>query len=68
MQWAKFYKNIYEMHPKDKPVDDLIENDFELDRWFDNYIREAQRAAGGKANTLGLNSVKDSLPEWKPGD
>lgn len=40
VHWGKWYKSIYEMMPGDKPDDALINDDIELDKWFDSYIRD----------------------------
>jgi hypothetical protein len=51
MQWGRFYRSIYEMLPGDKPEDRIIDDDAELDRWYDSYVRDiAIRNAEMKRN------------------
>lgn len=45
VQWARWYKSLYEMSSADRPDDDLLEDDAALDRWFDAYLREQARKA-----------------------
>jgi hypothetical protein len=46
IQFAKWYKNIRELPPSDRPDDAVIDNDAELDRWWDAFVRDQQRKAG----------------------
>lgn len=36
------------MLPSDKPDDAIIENDAELDKWYENFLREQARKMGKK--------------------
>lgn len=56
------------MNPKDKPTDELIENDYELDRWFDGYIKDLQRRAGGRPNQRPVDESVFERTAYKPGD
>jgi hypothetical protein len=46
VHWGKWYKSIYEMPAVDRPEMDIIQDDNEVDLWFDSYMRDnARRAA-----------------------
>ncbi len=59
MYWSNFYQSIYDMMPDEKPHEDIIENDEDLDAFMSEYFkrREAEqndgtlkRKSGGKGN------------------
>jgi SepF-like predicted cell division protein (DUF552 family) len=41
--WSNFYQNIYEMMPKDRPTDLIIEDDEALDAYMKSYYEERNR-------------------------
>jgi SepF-like predicted cell division protein (DUF552 family) len=41
--WSNFYQNIYEMMPKDRPTDLIIEDDDALDAYMKSYYEERNR-------------------------
>jgi hypothetical protein len=41
--WSNFYQNIYEMMPKDRPPDTIIEDDEALDAYMKSYYEERSR-------------------------
>lgn len=41
--WSNFYQNVYEMMPKDRPPDSIIEDDQALDSYMTEYYRERNR-------------------------
>jgi len=53
--WSNFYQNIYEMMPKDRPPDSIIEDDEALDAYMKSYYEERSRedAAERDNNRLG---------------
>jgi len=53
--WSNFYQNIYEMMPKDRPPDSIIEDDEALDAYMKAYYEERSReeAATRDKNRLG---------------
>lgn len=53
--WSNFYQNIYEMMPKDRPPDTVIEDDEALDAYMKAYYEERSReeASQRDQNKLG---------------
>ena len=53
--WSNFYQNIYEMMPKDRPPETIVEDDEALDAYMKAYYEERNReeAAERDKNTLG---------------
>lgn len=51
--YSRFYDSITSMLPSDRPSDDVIENDAELDRWYQNYIREMAIKSGKQQKVSG---------------
>ena len=51
------------MLPSDRPSDDVIEDDTELDKWYQAYVRE-QAVKNGKARNVGQDDV--SVPQFNP--
>lgn len=41
--WSNFYQNVYEMMPKDRPPDSIIEDDEALDAYMKSYYEERNR-------------------------
>lgn len=41
--WSNFYQNVYEMMPKDRPPDSIIEDDDALDAYMKSYYEERSR-------------------------
>jgi hypothetical protein len=60
-QWARWYDSIYKMSPTDKPTDQLIADDQQLDLWFDRFLRDAARKLGrqGGSGDRSLALVSD---------
>lgn len=46
--WSNFYQNIYEMMPKDRPPDSIIEDDDALDAYMKSYYEERNREDAGE--------------------
>ncbi len=40
LSWCKFYYDLREMSPKERPAPDVVENDYELDRHMDDIINK----------------------------
>lgn len=58
LQWARFYRQIYDLPPSDKPDDGTIEDDTALDKWFEQFQRDIARKSGGKGDPkYDLNKV-----------
>lgn len=51
MGYSRFYESIASMLPSDRPSDDVIDNDAELDQWYQNYVRDMAIKSGKKQNT-----------------
>jgi hypothetical protein len=53
--WSNFYQGIYEMMPKDRPPDSIIEDDAALDAYMNEYYKERSRedAEEREKNKLG---------------
>jgi hypothetical protein len=43
VQWARWYKSLYEMPSTDRPDDKLLGDDAALDRWYEQYARDMAR-------------------------
>jgi len=41
--WSNFYQNVYEMMPKDRPPDTIVEDDDALDAYMKSYYEERTR-------------------------
>lgn len=56
--WSYFYKNIYEMLPDDRPDDETIDNDEELDKWLEDYHqRRAEERQSARLTKVGSSSA-----------
>jgi hypothetical protein len=57
------------MMPTDRPPDDIIEDDVELDRWYENYQREsakkAAQAGKGDPRLSLMGDPKDHIPQFR---
>jgi hypothetical protein len=53
--WSNFYQGIYEMMPKDRPPDTIIEDDAALDAYMQAYYKERSRedAAEREKSSIG---------------
>lgn len=59
-QWGVWYKSIFEMSPTDKPEDRIVDDDEELDKWFDRYMKDiARKAAQAKGGRGSINGDAD---------
>lgn len=43
LSWCKFYYELRDMTPKEKPSQETIESDYELDKHLDEVILKRQR-------------------------
>ena len=43
LYWSNYYQSIYEMLPDDRPADDIIQNDEELDAYMESYFKNAEK-------------------------
>lgn len=66
LYYANWYKQIFEMSPDERPADDVINDDDELDRWYKNYtrrvereLREAKRRSRGQQSSGNWVSTDD---------
>lgn len=50
------------MSPTDRPEDTVIENDRELDKWYQAYVREQARKQGRRAS----GSQDVAVPQFTP--
>lgn len=57
--FARFYDSINNMLPSDRPDDDVIEDDAELDKWYQNYVREQAIKSGKKNVQADFHMVPD---------
>jgi hypothetical protein len=60
--WSNFYQNLYEMMPKDRPSDSVIEDDVALDAYMKSYYEERSRedaAERGRGSSKGKLSAFD---------
>lgn len=44
IEYADFYKKVYELPPDERPSDDVIEDDVELDRYLADLTRKRAEA------------------------
>lgn len=44
-QWLKFYQQVMEMPPTERPADDVLDDDIELDKWYESFLRQAAARA-----------------------
>lgn len=68
LQYARFYKGIYELSPAERPGEDVIADDKGLDAWYENFAREIARKAGVKGDkrfSLLGEEKQFKVPEWK---
>lgn len=66
-QWARYYKNIYEMLPNERPSQETIDSDAELDAWQVQYTRDLARSLGGnRTPDLFGSSASEKLPKFEP--
>lgn len=45
MHWTAFYHSLHEMMPSDRPEQAIIEDDFALDKFMDEYFERSKREA-----------------------
>jgi hypothetical protein len=43
LYYGEFYRQVYDLDPGDRPEAKLIENDEEIDRWWERFVREKER-------------------------
>jgi len=55
--WSNFYQNIYEMMPKDRPSDNIIEDDDALDTYMKAYYEERNREESAERDKNKLGNV-----------
>lgn len=63
--WSNFYQNVYEMMPKDRPPDSIVEDDAALDAFMKDYYEERNRedtanrarGRGGKLSAFDQDEV-----------
>ncbi len=48
--YARFYQSIYELAPHERPEDTVLEDDQELDQWWERFVRERTRQLAKSAN------------------
>lgn len=51
--WSNFYQNVYEMMPKDRPPDEIIEDDEALDAYMTEFYKERSREAAIERDKAG---------------
>lgn len=51
--WSNFYQNVYEMMPKDRPPDEIIEDDEALDAYMTEFYKERNREAAIERDKAG---------------
>lgn len=44
MGYARFYQQVFELLPHERPADELIDEDHELDEWWQRFIDERARS------------------------
>jgi hypothetical protein len=37
---VRFYQQIYDLPPTDRPGDDVVDNDERLDKWYEAWMRQ----------------------------
>jgi hypothetical protein len=67
---VRFYRSIYELPLNEQPPADVLEDDVQLDKWFEAYRRELVRKAGGRAGDprfdLLNRTARSAIPEVGP--
>jgi hypothetical protein len=43
MHWSNYYQSIYDMLPEDRPSDDIINNDHDLDKYMEEYFKDIEQ-------------------------
>jgi hypothetical protein len=57
-----FYAQVYGLPPTDRPGDDVIANDEQLDRWYEAWQRQlAAEASKLKAQQAGVPKAMDHM-------
>lgn len=64
--YARFYQNINEMLPSDRPDDATIEDDEALDKWYQAYTRE-QALKFGKKQSASAFGGDVQIPQFNSG-
>ena len=59
--WSNFYQNIYEMMPKDRPPDLIIEDDEALDAYMKSYYEERNREDAAERATHQTRQSRGTL-------
>jgi len=59
--WSNFYQNIYEMMPKDRPPDSIIEDDEALDAYMKAFYEERNREDASERAKHQMQSSRGTL-------
>ena len=43
VHWSNYYQSIYDMLPEDRPDDTIINNDYELDKYMEEYFKNIEQ-------------------------
>ena len=66
-QWARYYKNIYEMMPNERPAQNIIDNDAELDAWQIQYTRDLARSlSSNRTPDIFGGNTAEKIPKFEP--
>jgi hypothetical protein len=57
--WSQVYDSVYEAY--ERPSDEIINNDEELDKWFDEQARKSKKEQLEKSGEAGKIKVSDSV-------
>jgi len=61
--WSHFYQNINEMLPEDQPPDDIVEDDYALDAFMEDYHKERSQEIGDRKSRKGASSKLSSFDQ-----
>ena len=69
LNYSRFYQQIYDMMPHERPDDKLLENDEELDKWWSDQIADRSRklAKHFKGSSGGNQGASAAVPVFTPG-
>jgi hypothetical protein len=68
LQYASFYRVLYELPAHERPAETLIEDDEEIDKWwqaFERRIAHETAKAYGKTARFRDERAKQRIPEYK---
>ena len=73
-QWGIWYRSIYELSGVDRPIQDVIDVDDDVDAWYTQYTREIQVQAARiqrerqKTNSAAGSAARKGSPHFGKGN